>query len=103
PNSLPQSTNSASVACSADGSHLAASAGNAVGAFSGVYISTNSGATWNATGSTPNGNESFSANGGELVASVYGGGIWTMQIPVPPSIFLIKAVQPAFLNLYIGT
>lgn len=103
PNSLPQGTNAAWVASSADGSHLALSVGSADAQFIGVYISTNSGASWYSTGPIPNGVEAFSANGGELLSCVYKGGIWTIQLPVTPSISLLKAVQPDFSNLYSGT
>jgi hypothetical protein len=99
-NGSPQITEAGTpyVACSADGSHLAAAVANV-----GVYFSTNFGATWTTTGSTPSGTVAFSANGGELVASVYGGGIYVVALPVAPTIYLMQAVEPAFSNLLIGT
>jgi hypothetical protein len=86
------------VACSADGSHLAAAVANV-----GVFFSTNYGGTWSTTGTIPSGTVAFSANAGELVASVYGGGIYTMELPVSPFIYLMQAVEPVLSNLLIGT
>jgi hypothetical protein len=86
------------VASSADGSHLAVALASV-----GVYFSTNYGGTWSTTGTIPSGTVAFSANGGELLASVYGGGIYVLQLPISPSIYLMQAVEPVFSNLLIGT
>ena len=81
-NCLPART-WAALACSADGTTLAA-----VGAGDAIYISTNPGATWTPT-AVPTGNWSSvtsCADGTKLVAVVDGGGIYTRQFAPMPAL-----------------
>lgn len=82
-------SNWGAVACSADGTKLAAAVGGLFGSRENpgpIYTSIDSGATWTSN-SVPIANWSSiasSSDGSKLVAVVYGGGIWVSQtLPAP--------------------
>jgi hypothetical protein len=82
------------VACSADGTTLVKAGGpNGFGIGGLILTSTNSGATWSDNGS-PDANWSAvacSADGSKLVATVNGGGIWTLQFAPAPVLNIARA------------